>query len=69
MTSLKKQQTYEEALQRLEEIVSLLENDRINLDESINLFSEGAKLIDFCNKSLENAKLKIEKLMPNGVES
>lgn len=66
---MKKQQTYEEAVLRLEEIVSLLENDKINLDDSINLFSEGAKLIDFCNKSLENARLKIEQLLPDGVDN
>ena len=65
---MKKQQTFESAVERLEEIISVMDSDNIDLDKSIELFSEGAKLIDFCNKSLDNAKLKVEKLLPNGEE-
>ncbi|MBP5272823.1 MAG: exodeoxyribonuclease VII small subunit [Clostridia bacterium] len=57
-----KQMTYEEAMTRLEKIVSMLENDTLSLDESLKLFEEGTNLARFCNKTLDEAELKITKL-------
>lgn len=54
--------TYEEAMTRLEKIVSMLENDTLSLDDSLKLFEEGTKLARFCNKTLDEAELKITKL-------
>ena len=54
-----KELSYEEAVKRLEEIVTLLEKNEANLDESMKLFEEGTKLADFCNKKLNDAKQKI----------
>lgn len=54
--------TYEEAMNRLEKIVSMLENDTLSLDDSLKLFEEGTKLARFCNKTLDEAELKITKL-------
>lgn len=51
---------YEEAMQRLQEIVSLLENGEANLDESLSLFEEGTKLSTFCYKKLNEAEQRIE---------
>ena len=58
----KKKQTFENAMQRLEEIVSLLEKNEASLDDSLKLFEEGVSLITFCNGTLEQAKLRVEKL-------
>ena len=58
----KKKQTFENAMQRLEEIVSLLEKNESPLDDSLKLFEEGVSLITFCNDTLEEAKLRVEKL-------
>ena len=58
----KKKQTFENAMQRLEEIVSLLEKNEAPLDDSLKLFEEGVSLITFCNDTLEQAKLRVEKL-------
>lgn len=58
----KKEMTYEEAMARLEKIVSMLENDTLNLDESLKLFEEGTNLARFCNKTLDEAELKITDL-------
>jgi exodeoxyribonuclease VII small subunit len=52
--------TYEQAIKRLEEIVSLLENGEVSLDDSIKLYEESAKLSAFCNDLLNKAELKIE---------
>lgn len=51
--------TYEKAMTRLEEIVSLLEKNDVSLDDSIKLFEEGTKLTAFCSEKLKNAKAKI----------
>ena len=42
--------TFEEKMQRLEEIVSLLDSDKTSLDDSIKLYEEGLSL----SKDLEN---------------
>lgn len=57
-----KKMTYEEAMTRLEKIVTMLENDTLSLDESLKLFEEGTNLARFCNKTLDEAELKITKL-------
>ncbi len=63
--------TFEAAMNRLEQIVSVLESGRCSLDESMKLFEEGAKLTDFCQKSLQAAEQKIIKLTSaeNGEEA
>ncbi len=54
--------TYENAVKRLEEIVSLLEKNEVTLEESMKLFEEGMKLSAFCNEQLTNAKQKITEI-------
>ena len=57
-----KELTYEQAVKRLEEIVSCLENKDTPLEESIKLFEEGTKLAAFCGDKLSSAKQKITEL-------
>ena len=38
---------------RLEEIVSLLERNEIELEEAISLFEEGLKLVNSCDTQLK----------------
>ena len=60
---MKKEETFEELLERLESITSKLEKEEnISLDESMKLFEEGAKLTGFCQKALQSAEQKIVKL-------
>lgn len=54
--------TFEKAMTRLEQIVSMLESGRCTLDESLKLFEEGTKLTAYCSKSLKTAEQKIIKL-------
>lgn len=58
--------TYEEAIKRLEDIVSMLEKNEVALDESISLFQEGIELSQFCNKKIENIQAKVAKIYENG---
>lgn len=54
--------TYEKAVERLEEIVSLLEKNEASLDEALELFEEGTKLTKYCNDILSEAKQKISEI-------
>ena len=54
--------TFEQAMQRLEEIVSLLEDGKAPLNESMALFEEGTKLVNQCRKELDSAEQKVVKL-------
>lgn len=55
--------SFEEAIKRLEEIVSSLETGQLSLDESLKKFEEGIKLSRLCNKKLVETQQKVEKLM------
>lgn len=52
--------SFEKAMERIEEIVSLLENGKSSLDESLSLFEEATNLCAYCNKKLDNAQKKVE---------
>lgn len=66
------QLSFEDALKRLEAIVSRLESGEASLDESISLYSEGDKLRAQCEARLASAQARIEKISlgqdgrPNG---
>lgn len=60
--------TYEEAFEKLEEILIKLESKNTSLDESLSLYEEGIKLFKYCNKLLEDAELKISKFNKMGIE-
>ncbi|MEP2990686.1 MAG: exodeoxyribonuclease VII small subunit [Parasphingorhabdus sp.] len=54
--------SFEEALKRLEDIVRKLESGEVPLDQSIELYSQGETLRTLCQKRLEAAQAKIEKI-------
>lgn len=54
--------SYEEALAELEEIVSALEGEQNQLEESIKLFERGQALAGHCGVLLEAAELKVKQL-------
>lgn len=60
-----KKLTIESAMKRLEEIACVLESGEIDLDASLKLYEEGVKLIDFCNKTLIDARQRITELSEN----
>lgn len=51
---------FEKALDKLEGIVKKLESGGFSLDETLEKFTEGVKLIKFCNQELTAAEEKIE---------
>ena len=51
--------TFEQAMKRLEEIVTQLEAGEAPLDKSMALFEEGTKLSAFLSKTLDEAEQKV----------
>ncbi len=58
----KKEKTFEEALDRLQEIVSVLEDNEKPLDETVRLFEEGLQLVQLCDERLKKFETQIEEL-------
>ena len=58
-----KEVKFEQALEKLEEIVDKLESGDIGLDESIKQYEEGMKLLKFCTAKLDEVEKKIEILV------
>jgi exodeoxyribonuclease VII small subunit len=59
----KEKERFEDALGKLEKIVSKLEDGEIPLEESLKLFEEGIRLSRLCNQKLEEAEKRVEILM------
>lgn len=58
-----KDPSYEQSMQRLEEIVTGMESGSLSLDSMIAQFEEGQSLIRFCSSKLDEVERKIEKLL------
>ena len=56
--------TFEENLNRLEEIVRTMEKGEVSLDKSLALFQEGTALLQLCGKMLDEAELQVAKIVP-----
>jgi len=69
--SKKKENSFEDSLQRLQEISDILDKGEVGLEESIKLYEEGINLANFCYSTLKNAELKVTELkkqLENGIK-
>ena len=57
--------SFEQAMDRIDEIVRALETGDAPLAESLAMFEEGAGLIRVCEKYLNDAEQKVVKLRPS----
>lgn len=66
-----KEPAFEEALKSLENVVAKLESGETSLEESVRLFEEGMRLSALCQKRLDEADRKVERLLrkPDGVDT
>ena len=55
--------SFEESLEKLEEIVNKLENGDVPLDEAIEEFNNAMQLVKSCNEKLNNAEESIAKIV------
>ena len=57
---------FESSLKELETIIEVLEDENINLEDSVKSFEKGVNLVKECQKQLQNAELKVKKLLDDG---
>lgn len=50
---------FEKSIEKLNSIIEKLESEEISLEETLELYKEGSKLISSCKKDIENAKQTI----------
>ncbi|HEU4334126.1 MAG TPA: exodeoxyribonuclease VII small subunit [Candidatus Eisenbacteria bacterium] len=62
-------QTFEAMMERLEALVEKLEEGNLSLQESIDSFEEGMKLVKRCSTVLQEAELRIQKLTRDAEET
>ena len=65
MAKKEKNQTFEEALSRLETLVEKMESGDGSLEQSLDWFEEGMSLIESCRQELESAEQKVKELIKN----
>ena len=61
-TSENPELSFEEALEKLEEIVAKIEEGELSLNDCLADYEKGIKLAAFCANELKAAKAKVEKL-------
>ena len=54
--------TFEQALQRLEALVEILEDEAAGLDEALQAYEEGVLLARYCLERLDTAELRVQEL-------
>ncbi|MFC1979069.1 exodeoxyribonuclease VII small subunit [Chloroflexota bacterium] len=57
-----RESSFEELLNKLEDVASKLDGGGLTLEESLTLFEEGMKLSKKCNDLLDLAELRIKNL-------
>ncbi|WP_054692706.1 exodeoxyribonuclease VII small subunit [Syntrophomonas palmitatica] len=57
--------SFEQAMKNLEQIVENLESGSLELEESLKLFEEGIALSRYCQKLLQEAEGRIQRLIEN----
>lgn len=55
--------SFNTSMKRLEEIVSLLEKNEIELEDAMVLFEEGLQLVNTCTKQLTQFENKVQSLL------
>ena len=55
-----KKLTFEKAMKELEELVDSLDKGDVSLDEAIAAYDRGSQLKDYCEKKLQEAKMKVD---------
>ena len=51
--------TFEEAMKELEKLVDSLDKGDVSLDDAIAAYDRGSQIKDYCQKKLNEAKMKV----------
>ncbi len=60
---MSEQQTFEQHMKLLEQVVGKLEQGEVPLDEALKAFEQGMKLVTTCREQLAQAELKVEQVI------
>ena len=60
--------SFEDSYARLEEVIQKLEAGNLSLEESIALYEEGMQLAEHCGRKLDDAQLRVTKLLSDVAE-
>ena len=60
--------SFEEAMKELEKLVDSLDKGDVSLDEAITAYDRGSQLKEYCEKKLNEAKMKIETIQSSDKE-
>ena len=69
MPAPKKKETYSQAMERLEKIVSQIDNNELEIDELAVKIKEANEIISFCSDKLTKADREVQKLLSDKQES
>ena len=71
MAEQQKRASFEQNLNRLDDIIRLLEKDSVPLDELLGLYEEGVGLLRSCNLQLDEAQQRVKMLQisPDGTKA
>ncbi len=58
---------YEEKVHRLEKVIKSLQEERLDLEESVKLYEEGLQLYQSCKEELDGMEMKL-KIILDGKE-
>ncbi|WP_251943927.1 exodeoxyribonuclease VII small subunit [Staphylococcus sp. Marseille-Q5304] len=61
-------QSFEDMMKELENIIQKLDNENVSLEESLNLYQRGMKLSANCDETLKEAEQKVNELMTENNE-
>ncbi len=59
----KKEQTYGEAMHELQDIMSRIENEELDVDILLEEVKKAATLIKFCKDKLQKTNIEIQKIL------
>ncbi len=65
----KEPENFEDALERLEEIVEELEGGEAPLEGAVGLYEEGVKLFRYCREQLDAAQKRVDELAGEAEEA
>ncbi|WP_273832943.1 MULTISPECIES: exodeoxyribonuclease VII small subunit [Bacillaceae] len=60
--------TFEEAMEKLEQIVGALEEGNVPLEKAISLFQEGMNLSNVCHEKLQSVEGKMDQIVEENGE-
>ena len=55
--------SFEKGLSELQKLVKLLEQDDISLEQSVENFEKGVKVVKYCERKLKDAEDKVKSIL------